>query len=444
MDWTRFPDLIAVALLAWAFASVARRSHAPVPVHWLTAWALIAVHFAAFMFVPAPGVAGTIALTVGLVSLVGAGLLFMRAAVPYRKENTSRLMLIVMLSVYIFYVWVLVPEGPLWLLNLAAILVGAGPLVLALAAMRRFNHPLRWLTVALSCGLALVLLQMQNRPGDNSDAALNAVFFTVYLGCTLHVWYMYRRATAGAIISIAGFFAWANVFTIAPFMAAHFSHVHIESEVWNLPKYVVAVGMILILLEDQIAHNKHLALHDELTGLPNRRLFLDRLSNAVERARRANSQMALLTLDLDHFKQVNDTLGHHVGDLLLQHVANLFSARVRRSDTVARTGGDEFAVILEAPTNGVEATQVGRALLDLLAPTMSLEGHQVHVGASLGIAIFPDDAPDMDALCITADLRMYDNKRSHGSVAEPRNPHDPMPPVPPPSAKPSRRTRLSL
>jgi diguanylate cyclase (GGDEF)-like protein len=221
---------------------------------------------------------------------------------------------------------------------------------------------------------------------------------------------MYRRATAGAFVTIAGFFAWASVFVVAPLMAAFLPQVRVESEVWNLPKYIVAVGMILLLLEDQIQHNKHLALHDELTGLPNRRLFQDRLTNAVERARRTGSQTALLLVDLDHFKQVNDTLGHHIGDLVLKNVAQICSARVRRSDTVARTGGDEFSVILDEPTSHADAESVGRSLMQLLREPLQLGNYTVKIGASVGIAVFPEDAPDMESLCITADLRMYDNK----------------------------------
>jgi diguanylate cyclase (GGDEF)-like protein len=202
-------------------------------------------------------------------------------------------------------------------------------------------------------------------------------------------------------------------------MDRFFPQTHVEGEVWNLPKYVVAVGMILLLLEEQIGHNEHLALHDMLTGLPNRRLFQDRLASAVERARRTGTQAALLVLDLDRFKQVNDTLGHHMGDLLLQQVASVFSSRVRRSDTVARTGGDEFSVILEGPTTREEALHVGRSLQELVRQPIQLEHRSVRVGASLGIAIFPDDAPTLEALCIMADQRMYDNKRVHADMDAP-------------------------
>jgi diguanylate cyclase (GGDEF)-like protein len=254
---------------------------------------------------------------------------------------------------------------------------------------------------------------------------LNGVLFTVYLGCCIHFWYAYKRATTGAFITIAGFLAWACVFLIAPLMAAFFPDIHPEGEVWNLPKYVVAVGMILLLLEDQIEHSQHLALHDHLTGLPNRRLYQDRLASALERARRSEAHAALLVIDLDRFKQVNDTLGHHVGDLVLEKVAALFASRVRRSDTVARTGGDEFSVILEEPTSRGEALHVGRSLIQLLDEPLELGEHVVRIGASVGIAVYPEDAREMEALCIAADLRMYDAKhvaQEHREQDDVRNP----------------------
>jgi diguanylate cyclase len=186
--------------------------------------------------------------------------------------------------------------------------------------------------------------------------------------------------------------------------------VHVDSEVWNLPKFVVAVGMILLLLEEQIEHNKYLALHDDLTGLPNRRLFHDRLASALERARRSSSHAALLLIDLDHFKQVNDTVGHHIGDLLLKRVSQIFVGRMRRSDTVARTGGDEFSVILEEPVTREDAVRVGQLLTQLLREPQELDGHTVRIGASVGVGIFPDDGTDAQSLCIAADLNMYAEK----------------------------------
>jgi len=440
VDWSKLPDLFAVALLAWAFASVARRSHAPVSKIWLTAWLLICLHFAAFMFLTAPGRWGILATVVGLVAIIWPGILFMWGSIPYAKIPSAPWMLGALLTANTLYVCALVIPSPPWLLTAAAILIGAGPLIVASSNLPRFSHPLRWGTVALYLALSVFLLSAQSWRPDDGNLELNAVLFTVYFGCCIHFGYRYRNATAGTCITIAGFLAWSGVFVVSPMLTMYFPAMHIESEVWNLPKYVVAVGMILLLLEEQIEHNKHLALHDVLTGLPNRRLFQDRLEGAVERARRSGIRAALLMVDLDHFKQVNDTLGHHVGDLLLERVASLFNARVRRSDTVARTGGDEFSVILEGPTSWEEAEMVGRSLLEMLTDPMELNGHIVRIGASMGISIFPDDATDNEALCVSADVRMYDNKRANALRTE----HGPtVTPIRPLESKPKSEMKLA-
>jgi len=419
VDWSKLPDIGAVTLLACAFASVARHHYTPASKLWLTAWAMIAFHFVASMFIPLTGIWGTLALFLTLSSLTWAGELFMWAAVPYRQQRSSSVMVALLMALNSLYIGLLVAAPAFgWALTPVAVLFCLCPLATTLLALPGFNHILRWTTVLLRSSLALFLLFMQHRPGDGIDLALNALLFTVFFGCALHFLYMYRRATAGAFITIAGFVAWAGVFVVAPVMRTLWPQVQIENEVWNLPKYVVAVGMILLLLEDQIEHNKYLALHDELTGLPNRRLFQDRLASALERARRTGTQAALLLVDLNRFKQVNDTMGHHVGDLLLQHVATVFAGRVRRSDTVARTGGDEFSLILEEPTNREEAIRVGHSLMQLLAEPLSLDGHMVQVGASVGISIFPEDALDMESLCIAADRRMYDEKQTTAALNE--------------------------
>jgi diguanylate cyclase (GGDEF)-like protein len=441
VNWSKLPDIVAVGLLASAFASVARRNYTRVSSIWLIGWILIVVHFTALVFVSIPGFRGTAAGLIALASLVWAALLFIWASVPFREEPSSRWMLWLLVGSNTLYLCILDNEGPAWLLNYAAILLGTGPLILALLALRRFSHPLRWITVTLYFALGIFLLAVQTRPGNGPDLALNAVLFTVYLACCLHFWYKYRHATTGAFITICGFFAWSCVFLVAPLKDAYFPGIQVESEVWNLPKYLVALGMILLLLEEQIEHNKHLALHDVLTGLPNRRLFQDRLALALERARRTGSRAALLVLDLDRFKQVNDTLGHHVGDLLLQSVAIIFSGRIRRSDTVARTGGDEFSVILESPTSATEALHVGRSLQELLTEPLELEDRKVKTGASFGIALFPDDAQDLESLCIAADQRMYENKRAN-AVSD--DDHSKGKPSASTSLKPKSETRTRL
>jgi len=415
LDWSKLPDLAAVTLLATAFSAVARRSQASVSELWLTGWALIALHFAASIFAHGGGASGTIAVFIGLTSLAWAGILFMWAFVPYRKSVSSISMAAVLLGTTGLYIGIILvePARP-WALILAAILFGVLPLSVALMTLRTKNNPLRWMLVGLFCGIAVFLLIFQTRPGSGLNIALNGVLFTVYFGCSLHFLYAYRQRTTGAFITISGFLGWAAVFVVAPGLGVILPNLQLESEVWNLPKYVVAVGMILVLLEEQIEHNKYLALHDELTGLPNRRLFQDRLSSALERARRSGSQAALLLIDLDQFKQVNDSLGHHAGDQVLKHVGKVFGDRIRRSDTVARTGGDEFSLILDDPISREDAERVGRSLTELLDAPFELGDQVVRIGASVGIAVYPEDALDAEGLCIAADLRMYDFKHRSG------------------------------
>lgn len=381
---------------------------------------MIALHFAAFTFTPSnPWVAAVLQI-VGLASLTWAGVLFMWASVPYRMKQSSPWMLTTLLATNTFYIALIVTGASRLPLVLAALAFGILPLAVAVSSLPHFGHRLRWITVFLYLDLCIFLMAVQHRPGTGPDLALNAVLFTVYLGCGIHFWYTYRRPTAGAFITIAGFFFWAAVFVVAPLLSFYFPHTQVQSEVWNLPKYVVAVGMILLLLEDQVEYTKYLALHDELTGLPNRRLFQDRLEGAVERARRNGSRAALMLIDLNDFKQVNDTVGHHVGDQLLRHAGHIFLGRVRRSDTVARTGGDEFAVILEDPVNRESAIQIAAELTEALEAPLELESHTVQIGASVGVAVFPDDASSCDGLFVAADSDMYAQKRSGARKKEPR------------------------
>jgi diguanylate cyclase (GGDEF)-like protein len=415
LNWSALPDLAAVGLLTGAFASVAKRNQTDNSDGWLIGWLMIALHFAASFFQSLPGAAGEWAQLISMVALVWSGILFMWASVPYRKrQSSSRLILFSLLTVSTIYLSLIEFASPTtWALVPSACLFGLVPLIIAVGSVRKVNHALRWGIVLLFIGLSAFLLIVQYRPNTGIDLALNGVLFTVYIGCCIHFWYAYRRSSAGSIVTTFGFLAWASVFVVGPFIQMNYPSIHVEAEVWNLPKYLVAVGMILLLLEDQLAHNRHLALHDHLTGLPNRRLYQDRLANALERARRNESHTALLVVDLNGFKMVNDTFGHHVGDLVLQRVAEIFSSRVRRSDTVARTGGDEFTIILEEPTSPSAAKQVASSLMHLLDQPLLIGQHTVQIGASVGIAIFPEDARDMESLCIAADLRMYNIK--HGA-----------------------------
>lgn len=155
----------------------------------------------------------------------------------------------------------------------------------------------------------------------------------------------------------------------------------------------------------------HLAHHDALTGLPNRLLFQDRLQSALALSRRNHWLLAVMFVDLDRFKTINDTLGHEVGDRLLQEAARRLQKSVRDCDTVCRMGGDEFALVLPELGDMHEAAQVPQRIVESLHAPLHIDGHDLEMTASIGIALFPADADEPDALVRQADAAMYRAKR---------------------------------
>jgi len=156
----------------------------------------------------------------------------------------------------------------------------------------------------------------------------------------------------------------------------------------------------------------HMATHDALTGLPNRNLLQDRIQQALAHNRRSHDRAAVLFIDLDQFKTINDSLGHDVGDLLLIEVADRLLPSMRDEDTVARQGGDEFIVLLPTIGNIQDAGTLGQALLETLTEPYQVKGNELHISASIGIAIYPDDGEDVDTLLKNSDIAMYHAKES--------------------------------
>jgi diguanylate cyclase (GGDEF)-like protein/PAS domain S-box-containing protein len=157
---------------------------------------------------------------------------------------------------------------------------------------------------------------------------------------------------------------------------------------------------------------RHMAYHDTLTGLPNRMLFYDRLGMAVANAARKKEKVAVMMLDLDHFKEVNDTYGHAAGDQLLQAVAERLTGVLRKVDTVGRMGGDEFMLILPEITHEDDVHTVAQKIADSFHQTFAVDGRELWVTTSVGISLYPDDSGDIDALVKHADAAMYEAKRS--------------------------------
>ncbi|HXF16051.1 MAG TPA: EAL domain-containing protein [Burkholderiales bacterium] len=164
--------------------------------------------------------------------------------------------------------------------------------------------------------------------------------------------------------------------------------------------------------KDMDARVRFLAHHDLLTGLPNRTLFQDRLQQALAAAKRMQSRVALLFIDLDRFKYVNDSFGHRAGDILLQTVASRLRKCVRETDTVCRHAGDEYLIVLSALRDPSEAALVAEKVLKIFDEIFVLENHEVQISASVGISVYPDDGQTMEDLIRNADAAMYHSKKS--------------------------------
>jgi diguanylate cyclase (GGDEF)-like protein len=241
------------------------------------------------------------------------------------------------------------------------------------------------------------------------------LLFVLYLATAVVFQISLPRQSLGRVAIVTGFVVWSFVFLSHSWAANHAGYDVIADEIWNLQKFLVTIGMLLVLLEQQVSTNEWYAFHDHLTGLPNQRLFEDRLSDAIQQSQVNNTRTALLMVDLDGFKLINDTHGHDVGDELLRHIAHNLRSAIRLPDTLARLGGDEFMIIAtDLPSDQpadliarVSATRISHAL----HKSVNINGSPLTVTGSIGVAVYPDDTTDEVLLRRLADQRMYEQKR---------------------------------
>jgi diguanylate cyclase len=239
--------------------------------------------------------------------------------------------------------------------------------------------------------------------------------FAVYLATAIVFQLSLPSKSLGKVAVVLGFTLWALVFLLHSSVSNHPQYADIASQIWDMQKFLVTIGMLLVMLEHQVASNEWYAFHDHLTGLPNRRRFEDLLVNALRRSERNDTRTALLMLDLNGFKQINDSHGHDVGDELLRQIAHNLRAAIRTPDTLARLGGDEFIVIVtdlpvDEPVDHIMDNCVAR-LSGALRKPVQISGNALNVSGSIGIAVCPDDTTDEVLLRRLADQRMYQEKR---------------------------------
>jgi diguanylate cyclase (GGDEF)-like protein/PAS domain S-box-containing protein len=530
-------DLLSLGSLVLLFTSIYRKRPTLRVRYWLIGWCLILVHFAGLLLRPVtdPGRAAQDFLILG--SLVLGGIFFILSTTFVRYLSGRWLAVLVTLGVP----WLattaaacFLPDGSP-LLSLSAIAGEAATLMVAWRISQR--RPLLFLTLGLSitgCTAWLSYGIVHHHYGTPLDVMLTQVYLLLALLYSFEV----TRFTAGVRTVILSLYAWAAVWISAAATEALWPAVHVPEQLWNLPKYLVAVGMILTLLEEEIinaedagAHYRvlfesnphpmwmfdtetlaflhvndaaaqqygytheefaqmtmadirpgeefsklvadlkttcenplngpwrhqrkdgsfmlvdiashqlehdghkvtfalmqdvterdrlheqlvHQANHDILTGLPNRALLEDRMAQTIAHASRYGHKAGLLCLDLDRFKQINDTYGHAIGDVCLQEIARRLGSRVRAVDTVARTGGEEFTVLLQQISESEDAERVAADILRGLNEPFRHNGIDIDLTASLGIAVYPDHGTDPAVLWRDADTAMYRAKKSGGN-----------------------------
>ncbi len=415
MNFSVLPDFLAIGGVVLAFGALLRRTHHTHLRYWLVGWVLVLVHIVAqFVSQNAPNPIAVPALALSLIMLLFTSGAFIWASDDMRRPvDAGELWTILLVFtpdalMYGCLVYDIQPLSVYAMLSLA----GLGASLWWFCGGRRMRDR-RKRNVRAALLLGVYAVQFMLLYIDQGSMALNWSLFWHFLAAAV----FFRMATPspgiGVRFTAISFLAWALVFPLAVAMGVLLPHVQIEHEVWNLPKFLVATGLIFTLLEEQMNRAEHAAEHDELTGLPNRRLFMRQLHKAVLETRKQvprRNVMAVLVIDLDGFKKVNDTHGHAVGDRVLCEVAARFTAVMRQGDTLARLGGDEFAAIVPGLPHRDAAREVARKLELALWKALPVTDQGIKMQASIGLAVCPDDAADEARLYAHADRDMYSHK----------------------------------
>lgn len=405
MNYAFLPDLSALTILVVILFLLHRRHPQEQADIWLLGLFFTLVEATAHTFYARDGVPARVLHVIVLDCYLLAGLIFTWAAGDRRLSRKARFFYMALNGVPLlgaattYGLNVRTPEPYLpWIA--AGLVVG----VATSLYMRR-----SWLFAGLyACGwLAMGFLV---RHGDYRHAVYWSLC-CVYTIAALNFYRRLPRKSTGRLAILTGFSIWALCFLVHPWIVMYREYADIASHVWNMQKSLISMGMILVMLEEQVSNNEWLALHDELTGLANRRLFGDRLNVAIERSHRLNGRLALFMLDLNGFKKINDSLGHDAGDQVLREVSKNLSESVRSLDTLARLGGDEFTLIAEDLRDSHSVDRLQDAIRDAVERPIMVNGQCMIVSASMGVAIYPDDGQDSAKLLRIADQRMYSLKQ---------------------------------
>ncbi|MGH8294005.1 MAG: putative bifunctional diguanylate cyclase/phosphodiesterase [Steroidobacteraceae bacterium] len=410
MNFSAVPDFVAIGGVIAVFWTLLRRTRQSRLNFWLVGWLLLLVHIIAqFVAQNTAGSAdGAYSVAVAMLVLIANSFIWAsNDQLDIHWRNLSIVGLSAIPDVALLTCDMYGIRAP-WLYG-ALTVMGAGSTLWMMRAWHGSTEQpsLRWRT---SLVLAAYSVQGALLAFKQPDEAITWMLAWHYLAVAAFYRMTAPRPSASVRFTTINFIAWGLVFPAADLMAVLWPHAHVDAEVWNLPKFLVATGMTFTLLEEQLSKAEYASLHDELTGLPNRRMLARRLRASMDRAKAMGRLVALVVIDLDGFKEINDTLGHAAGDEVLRWAARQFRTQLGERDVLARLGGDEFAVVLrEIPDRGA-AQLAAQNLRHALEGGMVILGRQLAIRASVGFSMFPDESDDADRLYAIADRAMYDRK----------------------------------
>ena len=417
VNFSVLPDFAAIGGLIAVFWTLLRRTRQNRLNFWLVGWVLLLVHIVALFVAQNTGGSANGAYSVAVAMLVMIANAFIWASSDQLDIRWRNLSIVVFSALPDVALLTCITYG-LWTAWLYAALtvMGMGSTLWMMRAWHGAGEKpsMRWRT---SLGLAAYSVQGALLAFHQPDEALTWMLCWHYLAVAAFYRMTASRPSASVRFTTINFIAWAFVFPVSDLMALLWPNAHVDAEVWNLPKFLVATGMTFTLLEEQLSKAEYASLHDELTGLPNRRMLARRLRETMDRAKAAGTLLALVVIDLDGFKEINDTLGHAAGDEVLRWAARQFRAQLSQQDVLARLGGDEFAVILTDIIDSDAAHLAAQSLRRALDAGMVILGRRLAVRASVGFSLCPDDSDDADRLYAIADRAMYDRK--HGRQEQP-------------------------
>ncbi len=401
MNYAFLPDLSALTILIVVLLVLHRRHPQKESDPWLLGLFITLVEAAAHTFYPPTGPPSSFLHVIVVDCYLLAGLSFTLASGNKEHEPNARLLYVGLNGL------------PLLVLNTLYGVHYRSPdpyfvavaLGLVIGAVSSVYLRKSWLRAGL-LGVGWLAVAVVVRSGNYREAVYWSLC-GVYSIAAFNFWRRLPAKSTGRLAVVTGFTIWSICFLVHPWVVHYLAYADIASHVWNMQKSLIAIGMILLMLEEQVSSNEWLALHDELTGLPNRRAFEDRLGCALDRSRRRSSRLAVLMLDLNDFKKINDSMGHLAGDQVLRGLANNLRSHVLSVDTLARLGGDEFTMIASDLTEKVELELLLEEVRQAVERPLMIDGQAMVVTASLGMAVYPDDAKDAERLVWVADQRMY-------------------------------------